>query len=910
MRTKFQAKPTLIYFLTAALGLSCLSLGLRAEEGGNNSPSLEELRRLGPQRIFQGDHLNEIAFPLGGIGTGMISLGGRGNLRDWEIFNRPGKGINLPYTFFAIHVQQNGKPAKVRLLEGPFPTPYRENFGHGIKRIALAGLPRMKKAVFRGKYPKARVELIDEELPVSVVLEAFNPFIPLDPVESGIPAVFFRFRVKNLSSEPVRVSIVGSIMNPIGYDGLRSLDGLVGNEFGRNLNELKRENNLSGLFMSSGKADPALPGFGTMVLATPWKDITFLTHWARQEYADLRLFWEDFQDDGLLQDSGPSSPSPEGKTDMGSLGTLARIEALGEVELPFIISWNFPNLTNYINDKAFELLNEDKGRIYKPHYTHRFKDAWESARYMIENLPILEERTDRFMDVFYSQTLPPYVLEALSSQASIIRTPTCFWMDDGNFFGHEGCDESVGCCPLNCTHVWNYAQSLAFLFPSLERSMRRTDFLNNTKPDGDMAFRTTLPLGDGNYWDNPPAADGQMGRIISLYRDWQMSGDFAFLKEIWPQAKKALEFAWVEWDRDRDGLMEGKQDNTYDIAFFGPNSMVSSIYLGALLAGSKMADALGDLEASRQFQLIFNIGIKKFDELLWNGNYYMQNYENVMEKEYQYGQGCLSDQILGQWLAMVAGLGRFLPRDRVIKSLESVFRYNFKFDFFNHPNLMRVYALGDEQGLLVCSWPKGGRPPRPFWYSPEVWTGIEYQVASHLIYEGLLDKGLTIVRAIRDRYDGHKRNPWNEEECGNHYVRAMASWGVLLALTGFQYSAPEMSMGFQPRIHQDDFRGFWSSGSAWGSFSQKSQNINDQKMVVSLAIEEGELPLKSFHCHLPPDLTGYKIETITSTVGKTIEPIDFSQDGGSIRVEWKKTIKLKKRGKPTDRFSDGEMIRY
>jgi non-lysosomal glucosylceramidase len=892
LKNKLRTKFALIYILSATLGFSLISLSLRSEERGNNPSSPEELRQLGPQRIFQGDHLNEIAFPLGGIGTGMVSLGGRGNLRDWEIFNRPGKGINLPYTFFAIHVQQKGKPAKVRILEGPYPLPFQEPHGHGIKRIELAGLPRMKKAVFRGMYPKAQVKLLDEELPISVTMEAFNPFIPLDPVESGIPAIFIRFKVKNMSSEPVRVSIVGSIMNPIGYDGMRSLEGLTGKEFGRNLNELRRENNLSGLFMSSGKADPSLPGFGTMVLATPWKDITSLTHWDRREYTDLRLFWEDFQDDGLLQDPGEQDPSPDGKTDMGSLGTLALIEASEDVELPFIISWNFPNLTNYIDDNALERLNEKKGGIYKPQYTNRFKDAWESARYMIENLPSLEERTDRFKDMFFSQTLPPYVLEALSSQASIIRTPSCFWMENGNFFGHEGCDESVGCCPLNCTHVWNYAQSLAFLFPSLERSMRRTDFLNNTKPDGEMAFRTTLPLGDGNYWDKPPAADGQMGRIISLYRDWQISGDFEFLKETWPHAKKALEFAWVEWDKDKDGIMEGKQDNTYDIAFYGPNSMVSSIYLGALLAGSKMAEALDDRKTSRQYRLLFEKGKKRFDELLWNGDYYMQNYEKVMEKDYQYGQGCLSDQLLGQWLAMVSGLGRFLPKDRVTKALDSVFQHNFKFNFYNHSNLRRVYALGEEQGLLVCSWPKGGRPPRPFWYSPEVWTGIEYQVASHLIYEGLLDEGLTIVRAIRDRHDGRKRNPWNEEECGSHYVRAMASWGVLLALTGFQYSAPEMSMGFQPRIHQNDFRGFWSSGSAWGSYSQKTGIPGQKSLAVKLAVGEGTLALKTFSFHLPPDLTGNKIHSITATKQNPSEAIAFSLDEDTIRVTWPQAVKL------------------
>jgi len=507
---------------------------------------------------------------------------------------------------------------------------------------------------------------------------------------------------------------------------------------------------------------------------------------------------------------------------------------------------------------------------------------------MVKHLPELELQTQRFLDIFFSQTLPPYILDAVSSQASIIRTPTCFWMDDGNFFGYEGCDDSVGCCPLNCTHVWNYAQSLAFLFPSLEQSMRKTDFLNNVKVDGDMAFRTTLPLGEERYWDHLPAADGQMGRIISLYRDWQISGDRDFLKETWPRAKKALEYAWVEWDKDKDGIMEGIQHNTYDREFHGPNSMTSSIYLGALLAGARMAEEMGDSNSVWSYKEIFEKGKKKFEDLLWNGEYYFQNDERVMEEPFQYGKGCISDQILGQWFAMVAGLGRFLPEERVKTALRSVFKHNFLTDFRKHLNIQRIFALGDEKGLLVCSWPKGGRPPVPFRYSDEVWTGIEYQVASHMIYEGLIEEGLSIVKAVRERYDGRKRNPWNEEECGSHYARAMASWGVLLALTGYEYSGPDMRLGFNPRVHQEDFRCFWSCGSGWGSFSQKSEKGKKEEMKLSVVY--GNLKLREFTFRLPPSLQGENIASLEGLFGNNSIKIDFIQEGDIIHVRWRRPL--------------------
>jgi hypothetical protein len=474
------------------------------------------------------------------------------------------------------------------------------------------------------------------------------------------------------------------------------------------------------------------------------------------------------------------------------------------------------------------------------------------------------------------------VLDAVSSQASIIRTTTCFWLEGSRFFGFEGCNDRGGCCPLNCAHVWNYEQSLAFLYPSLERSMRETDFLNQVRPDGAMIFRTSLPLESGVYWDFRPAADGQMGRIISLYRDWQISGDDAFLRKLWPQAKKALEYAWTSWDTDRDGLLEGEQHNTYDIEFYGPNSMLGGFYLGALLAGSRMAEAVGDKAAAGIYRDAFENGRKRYDELLWNGEYYIQKYDQVMEKKYQYGEGCLSDQVLGQWLGMVSGLGRFLPQDRLKTTLGSIYRYNFLSDFRDFSNCQRTYALGDEKGLLLCSWPKGGRPPLPFVYSDEVWTGIEYQVASHLMYEGLLEEGLSIVKAVRDRYDGRRRNPWDEVECGHHYARAMASWGVLLALSGYSFSGPAMRLGFAPLLYPDDFRTFWSAGSGWGSYFQKTKE--EKSLKGGIAVLSGDLKLRELSLRLPSDFRGKKIVSLKRSLSGKAVKLQFAKDGRTVIV--------------------------
>jgi len=800
---------------------------------GPDPESLDFPLGMGTQRTFDGARLREIAFPIGGIGTGTVSLGGRGQLRDWEIFNRPGKGKHLPYTFFTLWCRQEGGPAVARVLEARLQPPYGGVFG--VPAYLGSGLPRLASARFVGAYPFARIEFDDAVLPVEVSLEAFNPFIPGNPEDSGIPVAIFRWTLTNGGSQPVQATVALSLMNAVGYDGLAPLFSQRSHLYGQNLNRVVDESPLRGLHMSSAKHGPEDARFGTMALATVWPQITACAHWERGVwFDDIQRFWEDFSDDGRVEPSD-ETPSPDNETDIGTLGLVATVAPGETARLPFILAWHFPNRENYWN---FE--EAVRGKRVGNEYATRFADAWDAARYTAENLTRLESQTRLFHDTLFQSTLPDCVLDAVSSQVSTIRTETCFWTADGRFHAFEGCADNVGCCPLNCTHVWNYAQAPAFLFPQLERSARRTDLASNTRPDGDMAFRTLIPLTDV-LWEHAPAADGQMGTVLRLYREWQISGDEAFLRELWPQAKRALEFAWLSWDRDRDGLMEGEQHNTYDIEFYGPNPLTSLLYLGALRAGEEMARALGEGEAAEEYRRVYERGRLGMEERLWNGEYYVQRLDDLDEHRYQFGEGCLSDQLLGQWLASVVGLGHLLPEHRIRQTLASIYRYNFRANLSDHANPQRVFALNDEAGLVVCSWPHGGRPRYPFPYVHEVFTGIEYQVAAHLIYEGMVEEGLALVQSARERYDGECRNPWNEIECGHHYARAMSSWSLLLALSGYHYSAPTRSLSFAPRLRPEDFRCFFTAGEAWGSYAQRRDG---RKQVHTLDLCWGRLTLE------------------------------------------------------------------
>jgi hypothetical protein len=428
------------------------------------------------------------------------------------------------------------------------------------------------------------------------------------------------------------------------------------------------------------------------------------------------------------------------------------------------------------------------------------------------------------------------IKEAALFNLSTLRTQTAFRTEDGNFFGWEGCEDHKGSCHGSCTHVWNYEQGTAYLYGSLARSMREVEFLHATDDAGLMSFRVDLPLQNGNDW-GLAAADGQMGCIMKLYREWKLGGDDAWLRELWPAAKRALAFCWIPggWDADRDGVMEGCQHNTMDVEYYGPNPQMQYWYLGALRAAEELARHLGEQKYADDLRALFERGSRWTSEHLFNGEYYEHEIRppasaaaiapglrhksmgalNLEEPELQIGAGCLIDQLVGQYFSEVAGLGPLGPADETRATLQSIVRYNHRESMAGHFNQMRSYVLGDEAATLMCSYPRGNRPTRPFPYFTEVMTGFEYTLAVHMLYAGMIDEGIGLIQDIRGRYDGERRSPFNEAECGHHYARAMASWAAVLALTGFQYHAGTGVMAI--RLGDGAAPTFWSTGNAWGT---------------------------------------------------------------------------------------------
>jgi non-lysosomal glucosylceramidase len=762
-----------------------------------------------------------LAFPLGGIGTGNVSLGARGELRDWEIFNHAGKGVRLPNTFFAVWAQAPGQAPVTRVLEGPLQPPL--TLSHGHHPNSGAGLPRCAGTRFRGEYPLAFIEWVEPALPVRVALEAYTPLIPLNPEDSGLPCALLNYTLTNVTNAPVAVTLAGSVCNPVGGLEYGDYGGVSKKGIGQNVNVFREEPGLRGLFLYSEQMAPDDLRFGSLALATTHADVTVKPQWLRgQWYDDLQEFWDDYSVDGRLKPLGYETPSEAGRTDTGTLGALATLGPGESQAVRFILTWHFPNRTNSWD-------NRPEAPAIRNHYGARFTDAWDAARYAVDQAPRLERETHAFHAALFGSSLPAEVLDAVSANIVPLRSPTCFWLEDGRFFGFEGCFDNHGCCEGTCTHVWSYAQTLAYLFPSLEREMRRIEFVHETDAAGWMAFRSYETFGQHFVWglgaQEPEAAvDGQLGSVLRVYREWLLSGDRDWLESVWPGVKRALGFAGTHWDPDGDGVLEGKQHTTYDIEFYGPNPLGTLYYLAALRAGRALAEALGEAElAARLARAVEQAGLRA-DEVLWNGEYYHQPASDEAHK-YQHGAGCLSDQLMGQWHAHILGLGYLLPAEHVRSAIHAIYRHNFKPSLQAHVNFQRTYVLPDEAGLVLCTWPRGGRPRFPFVYSDEVWTGIEYQVAATLIYEGLVAEGLEIVAAARRRHDGLRRSPWDEVECGHHYARSMASWSVLLALSGFHCDLAQGFIQFEPVLAASAepgvFRTFWSCGRGWGTYEQR-----------------------------------------------------------------------------------------
>lgn len=811
---------------------------------------------------YVGQYTKEISFPLGGIGTGSIGLGGDGRLIDWEIFNKPSKGSINRYTHFAIRAIQGDKITAAVLngdIQKEFIGQYKKSnftgYGFGPSNQKMCGFPHFKNVEFNGEFPLALLDFKDDKFPANVNMTAFNPFIPLDAKNSSIPAAFFEFEVENITSENVEYQIALSVANP----------------YKDSINKADINNRVKTLTLLNNGAGRDEIEYGDLTLATDCDTAYTQTYWYRGGWQDsIVSFWNEFSNEKHINER---IYDDQGRYDTGTLIAEIKLCPKEKKKVKFILSWNVPNNYNYWN----ECKNDDgTHKTWKNYYATVFENSVQTAVYSLENWDYLYNRTLNFKKALHETTMPKEVIDAASSNLSVLKSPTVLRLEDGSFYGWEGVHELEGSCEGTCQHVWNYAYALCFLFPELERSIRDMEFNFSTDENGRMGFRIMLPLGR-KMTDFRACVDGQMGAVIKCYREWKISGDNKWLEANWENIKKVLEYAWSEnnedcWDLDKDGVLEGRQHHTLDMELFGPSSWLEGMYLAALKAAAEMADFLGDTQKAQEYREIFDKGYRWTKENLFNGKYFIQkvdiNDKRITDKfdaspkywndetkqiKYQIHEGSSIDQMLAQWHADIIGLGEIFDKEQVFDALSEMMKNNYKPTMREFVNPWRIFSVNDEAGTVICDYPHGTEKPKiPIPYCEETMTGFEYSFAGLLCSRGKIDDGLKVVKAVRDRFDGEKRNPWNEFECGSNYARSMASYALIPILSGFEFDMPHHHIGFNP-YKANDFKCIWSLADAWGNFE-----VNNNTVKINVC--EGEINLKSLSLKFCSKVSYVKID--------------------------------------------------
>lgn len=774
---------------------------------------------------YENEYVSRTAFPLGGIGAGMICVEGTGAFSHVSVRHTPNV-FNEPMMCAAVKVLEHRGPA--RLLEGPVPRWKifgNQGTGNGAHGRTY-GFPRFASSCLDVRFPFAHIMLSDASMPLSCQLKAWSPFLPGNADDSSMPVAVCEYVFSNPTKKTIDFVFsfhAANFMAPSPEKGMvaKSENGFV----------------LHGI---GSEERPADEGSFAVSLLNP--DTVVDCAWFRGDWFDAAtILWQHIE----RADVVAHPPLQKGDTPSpgGSVYLRCSLRPGEMCTAPVLLTWHVPKTELSFGDaNSCNAGADDSSKTHVPWYAGHFPTVDSVSAYAKTHMTRLRADSMRFSECFYTTCLPPEVTEAVAANLTILTSPTVLRQADGRIWAWEGCCDETGCCAGSCTHVWNYAQALPHLFPALERTLRQTEFHENQNAEGHQVFRALLPIRDAKKHDGHAAADGQLGGIMKIYREWRVFGDTTWLRAVWPKVISSLEYCIRTWDPDREGVLREPHHNTYDIEFWGPNGMCTSFYLGALKAAILMADYLH--EDGSHYEELYQKGRECMEKELFNGEYFIQKIhwkglkagspldhqswsnsysseaKKLLEKEgpkYQYGDGCLSDGVIGAWMAAVCGVGEILDSQKVRSHLLAVHRYNLKKDLRDHANPQRPgYAVGNEGGLLLCTWPHDNALSLPFVYSNEVWTGIEYQVASHLMLMGCVEEGCEIVRIARARYDGRMRNPFNEYECGHWYARALSSYSLLQGLTGIRYDAVEKTLYIIPRI-PGDFHSFLATENGYGT---------------------------------------------------------------------------------------------
>lgn len=826
---------------------------------------IASLYERGKPMTATGKNLKFIGMPINGICTGQVYLGGDGTLWRWNITGQR-------------NVKKENPKGPRYMAPEEANSPLNQGFAiqvDGVIRTLDAN--GFDNVVFTNQYPMAKVDYKDKNCAVDVALQAYTPFIPLNRDDSSQPVIVMKYTLTNNSDAEKEATIAGWI--PHLFEG--NLVDQINAKKVFAYNELEE---ISTVECYAKVGATRKDEYGAMALGLLSNDKPSVVNLVVDTSRKGAMFWPA----GRKFKNGDISEQNYESQMCGALGQKVLLKPGEAKTISFVLAWHIP-MTNY--DKAFGV--NPKNKIYAPnHYASLSSSATDAASQLAKKEVSLHNDTQKWTDTWYDSTLPYWFLERTFLTVNCVQTEMGQRVaQTENFPEHYNFFEGVRCCPGNCTHVFHYAQGLSRIFPAIERECR-------DKIEYGLGFHADTGLMQHRHSHSKfgDAIDGNCGTILRVYREHQMTSDYRFLESIWQRTKLSMEHVIEKWDADEDGMLKGSQHNTLDEPWFGQVHWLINLYHASLKAAAVMARKMNEPSLAARYDGIVAKGATAMVALLWRDDFgYFIHKPGPGEKE-KHGStnGCHIDQILGDsWLHNV-GIDSVLPKDKIKQSLESLWKYNFTPDvggFREKITEGRWYAGEGDAGLVMSSFPFGKIEPKSgkksyAGYLNECMTGFEWQVSAHMIWEGMVEKGLAIGKAINDRYQPELRNPYNEIECSDHYSRAMASYGAYLAMCGYQYDGPDGKLAFGPKMQQENFRAAFTTAQSWGSFSQKREG-NQQS--ASLDIRYGTLELQEFTLE---QIEGTQAKSAEVSVdGKKVE-VSLNNNQGRLTVSFKDGLQL------------------
>lgn len=820
---------------------------------------------------------------MGGIGTGSIEMRADGNFHNWSIFNNYPKNSGKPFTlpslpnsndkdsllFFIVKYKTEGQDYQLKLLQ------INNSLNEGGLEAITYYYPWMScvdTIEFSGNFPFVNINYKDDEMPFDIELEAFSPFIPHHVKESSLPGVYFNFKIVPKTKEKIEFSILGSLRNLVAYD---TTDKYF-------VSKVLDKKNHKGFVHTVGGVDEKEASFGEMGLTCLSSSSSYYLGWEHKHPYYERLLVEErlpniddtANRNKIINNKKQAAFKVKNVKDQRCFSTVADHTILQQeaFNTSFLFSWNFPNAQGSIAEKVEEFDGDyvipQKITNWQGHYYSNFFNSYEDVHnYMIHSKNELERKTQLFNTHFYDSSLPKYVLNQINAQFNTFITSSTF-TKDGKFAIREGMSANKAWGPNGTIDVSLYGSIMILsLFPELQKSLMRIH--KNVQTDnGEIAhgLANQLDYTLNGTWGVYHRLDLVPNYIQMVLRDYLYTNDQDFLDEIWPSVVKGIDYILKERDKNNDEIpeMEGIMCSYDNFPMFGHASYIVSQWACALKLASIVAKKKGDNKRYRKYKNIADKSINVMENKLWNGKYFrLYNDEENNKKD----EGCLTDQVIGQWTAHLAGIDSLLSKEKINSSLMQIYKKSFNGKF-----------------LRNCSWPEH---PKLFpiektnWWVDQAntpWSGVELAFASLLYYEGFVEQANTIIKAVDHRYKKAGLY-WNHQEYGGHYYRPMSAWSIINGALG--YSVQGDSYTFKPKLTTSEFKLFFTACKAWAHFKRSETKdsiaVSFGEIIISSLVIENTKPQKN------------------TTVFLNNTPIQtkISKNNNSYKVKFKNPITIK-----------------